>query len=348
MKKLQVGIIGLGFGITSHLPAFRKNKYCEVVALSCKNSKKGNLLKKKNKIKYFFNNWKRMLNEIELDLISIAVPPFEQTKIIYNCLKKKISIFAEKPLTINALDSKKILYIQEKSKIPCAIDFIFPEIPEWIHTKKLLQKKTFGTLRNIDIELNYQSYSNFLKKNSWKNNLNKGGGILHHIVCHIFYYIEWFFEPIESISAYLYKDKNYRFSGYTNVTILLRFKSGGYATIKASNNSLGMNEHTIKFFNDKGIVILENKTEDWVNGFNLYTFKRKSLLQKKIFFKKNNIKHNQDSRLFLVSKIVNRLIEKILFKKDMIPNFKNGHRVQQLIESALKSSQSNGKWINLK
>ena len=65
-------------------------------------------------------------------------------------------------------------------------------------------------------------------------------------------------------------------------------------------------------------------------------------------FKKNNIKHNQDSRLFLVSKIVNRLIEKILFKKDMIPNFKNGHRVQQLIESTLKSSQSNGKWINLK
>ena len=30
MKKLNVAIIGAGFGVTSHLPAFKRNKHCKV------------------------------------------------------------------------------------------------------------------------------------------------------------------------------------------------------------------------------------------------------------------------------------------------------------------------------
>ena len=281
MKKLKVAIIGSGFGLTSHFPAFKKNKYCEVVALCTKNPKKGLLIKKRNNIKYYFDNWKKMLNDIELDIVSIATPPTEQTKIIYACLKKSISIFAEKPLTVNISDSKKILNLQRKNNIPCVIDFIFPEISEWIYTKKILRKKDYGNLRNISIDLNYQSFTNLTKKNSWKNDITKGGGLIHHIICHIFYYVEWFLEPISSLSAYLYKEKNYKFSGHTNSVIILKFKSGVSAVIKASNNTMGINEHTIKFYNDYGTIILENKSKDWVNGFNLYTINKKSLLKKK-------------------------------------------------------------------
>ena len=313
MKKLNVAIIGAGFGVTSHLPAFKRNKHCKVIALCSRNLKKSNFLKNKNNIKYYFNNWKKMLSEVDLDIISIAVPPIEQTKIINICLQKSIAIFAAKPLTTNIFNSKKILNLQKNN-----------------------------------IDLNYQSHTNLINKNSWKNNLNQGGGLLHHIVCHIFYYIEWLFESVNSISAYLYKEKKYRFSGHTNAVILLRFKSGVYATIQASNNSIGINEHIIKFFNDTGTIILENKSKDWVNDFDLYTIKRKSLLKNKVFFKKKIIRKNEDSRLFPVSQIVNRLVEWILLKKKTMPNFEDGHRVQCLIDAAIKSNKLNGKWINLK
>ena len=348
MKKLNVAIIGAGFGVTSHLPAFKRNKHCKVIALCSRNLKKSNFLKNKNNIKYYFNNWKKMLSEVDLDIVSIAVPPIEQTKIINICLKKSIAIFAEKPLTTNIFNSKKILDLQKKNKIPTVVDFIFPELEEWIYIKKILQKKKFGNLKNINIDLNYQSHTNLINKNSWKNNLNQGGGLLHHIVCHIFYYIEWLFESVNSISAYLYKEKKYRFSGHTNAVILLRFKSGVYATIQASNNSTGINEHIIKFFNDTGTIILENKSKDWINDFDLYTIKKKSLLKNKVFFKKKIIRKNEDSRLFPVSQIVNRLVEWILLKKKTMPNFEDGHRVQCLIDAAIKSNKLNGKWINLK
>ena len=47
MKKLKVGIIGLEFGATCHLPAFKKNNKCEVIALCSNNLKKAKFLAKK-------------------------------------------------------------------------------------------------------------------------------------------------------------------------------------------------------------------------------------------------------------------------------------------------------------
>ena len=348
MKKLKVGIIGLGFGVTSHLPAFKSNKYCEVIALCSKNLEKGEIFRKKNNIKHYFPNWRRMLNEIELDLVSIAVPPNEQFNIICECLKKSIPVFAEKPLATNIIDSKKIFFLQKKFNVPCAIDFIFPEIPEWIFAKKIINSKRFGKIRNINIDLNYQSYSNLIKENSWKNNISKGGGVLHHIICHVFYYVEWFLEPVASLSACLYSGKNYKYSGYTNAVILLKFSSNVYAVINASNDSCGINEHTIKFFNDLGAIVLENKKVDWVNGFDLFTIKRNNLIKKKIIIKKNKIKNNLDPRFYIVSKIVEKLVNWIIFKKKTSPNFEDGHRVQHLIDAAIQSNKLNGKWINLK
>ena len=320
MKKLKVGIIGLGFGITSHLPAFKRNKFCNVIALCSKNSKKGQVLKEKNNIRYYFNNWKKMLNEVKPDVVSIAVPPNEQINIIYACLKKSICVFAEKPLAINVFQSCKILELQKKFKVPCVIDFIFPEIPEWIRAKQIIDSKKFGKIKTINIDLNYQSYSNFIKEDTWKNNIKKGGGILHHVICHVFYYIEWFFEPIMSVSAFLYRDKNCKFSGHTDTFILVKFISGAYAIIKASNNSIGVHEHIINFFNDKGTVALENKTKDWVSGFNLYTINKK-YLKKKIIMKKRKFAKNLDSRLFFVSQIVDKLINWIILKKKNFTKF---------------------------
>ena len=43
-------------------------------------------LAKKNGIKNYFNNWKLMIKSIDLDIISIAVPPKEQPKIVKFCL----------------------------------------------------------------------------------------------------------------------------------------------------------------------------------------------------------------------------------------------------------------------
>ena len=109
-----------------------------------------------------------------------------------------------------------------------------------------------------------------------------------------------------------------------------------------------MNEHTIKFFNDLGVIVLENKKVDWVDGFDLFIIKRNNLTKKKIIVKKNKIKNNLDSRSYTVSKILGKLVNWIILKKKTTPNFEDGHRVQSLIDATIQSNKLNGKWINLK
>ena len=57
MKKLKVGIIGLEFGATCHLPVFKKNNKCEVIALCSNNLKKAKSLAKKNDIGMVFQHF---------------------------------------------------------------------------------------------------------------------------------------------------------------------------------------------------------------------------------------------------------------------------------------------------
>ena len=43
MQKLKIGIIGLNFGLNCHLPSFKKNKKCKVIALCSTNLNKAKI-----------------------------------------------------------------------------------------------------------------------------------------------------------------------------------------------------------------------------------------------------------------------------------------------------------------
>ena len=83
--------------------------------------------------------------------------------------------------------------------------------------------------------------------------------------------------------------KNYKFSGYTNAIILMKFSSGTKGIINASNNAIGVNEHIINFSNDKGSVILKGKDQYWITGFKVYLTDNQKLTQKKILLKKKKL-----------------------------------------------------------
>ena len=348
MQKLKVGIIGLNFGLSCHLPAFKKNKKCKVIALCSRNINKAKISAKKNNIPFFFNKWKYMLDSLDFDIVSIAVPPIEQEKIINYCLKKSIPVFAEKPLATDIKIVEKIFNLQKKFKIPCSVDFEFPEVDEFVAAKKILESKKFGSLKSINVSLKYQSETNFLNKDSWKNNINYGGGVLNNVIPHIFFYIEWFFEPIISLSAFLFSEKKYKYSGYTNALVLMKFASGAEGVINASNNIIGLNEHIITFSNENGFITLESKGNDWVTDFKLYTINKKLVKKNILIKKKRNNLNKLDARIYPVSKIVNRLIKSIFLKKDAFPNFKSGFRTQYLVENAIKSHKCKNKWIKFK
>src|SRR5258708_7395974 len=72
--RLRVGVIGTGFGATVHIPAFKTADDFEVVAVVSRQRAKAERVAREAGIDWFSDDYHAMLDEVDLDVVSIAVP----------------------------------------------------------------------------------------------------------------------------------------------------------------------------------------------------------------------------------------------------------------------------------
>ena len=328
-----VAIIGSGFGMYGLLPAFSSVKSCVVVSICGKNSPRMEMYCKKFGIKRY-TDWKKMLQEEDIDAVAIAVIPKYQYEIAKYALENNIAVFAEKPMTIDVETSLKLSELAKEKKLPNMLDFIFPEIPEWQEAKKIIQNDSIGKITNIDVKWQFLSYDLKNSIQSWKTDTEKGGGALSFYFSHVFYYLEYFLGKIKNLECNLQKSEKSLNNGETTIDMKLVFDNGCLGNV-----SLNINDnhqiHSIKFNGTSGKLILENNSDQIVDNFdlNLVTNEKEEKIRPILSY---NYEHD-DSDDPRVKTIVS-LAEKFIFwctdNVPSRPNFQDGLRVQQLIESA--------------
>lgn len=330
---LKVAVIGSGFGLYGLLPAFRSIENCKVVAVCADN--KDRILKYCQNIPLdnIYSDWKKMLDDEEIDAVAIAVIPSLQYEIATYAIKKRIHIFAEKPLTASYAKAKRLLSLAQKRNIVHSVDFIFPEIYLFRKVKDLIEEKKYGKLKHIRICWDFESYD--IKNNiySWKTDVNQGGGALSFYFSHTLYYLEYFGGEISDCKSVFLYSLNNKKQIETGVDVLLRFESGvnGYAHI--NSNSKRFTNHQLFFQFENGTINLENKknvTDDFV--LTIYTKKGVEV----IYNSGKKIKKGEDERVKYVRFIAQRFVNSCIKETEMSPNFKDGVRVEELIEKIRK------------
>lgn len=331
---LKVGIIGSGFGLYGLLPAFVSIKSCKVVSICGKKTERLINYCEEISLSNIYSDWKKMLDNEQLDAIAIAVTPGIQYEIAKIAIAKGIHIFAEKPLALNYKQAKELYLLAKKKKITHAVDFIFPEIDEWQKTKQLLDKKKFGELKHISINWDFLSFDIKNKINSWKTDVDKGGGALSFYFSHSLNYLEYYGGILADVKSQLsYSKKNIN-GGETGVDILLKFKNGVTGSAHICTNCKGLSRHQLIFHCETGTIVLENENSV-VDNFHIQTISESG--KKKVFvFKHKANGKNIDERVKIVRKLANRFIEGCSNKKTISPSFKEGLRVQELIEEIRK------------
>ncbi len=327
---LKIGIIGSGFGLYGLLPAFNSIKNCQVTCIC--GEKTDRLVKycQSINLENIYSDWRIMLENENLDAIALAVPPSVQYEIAKVAIKKKINVFAEKPLAANYNQAKELLFLAQKKRITHAVDFIFPEIEEWQKVKQIIDKKTYGKLKHISVNWNFLSYNIKNKISSWKTNPERGGGALSFYFSHALYYLEYYAGEIlnlKSLFSYPKKSKN---DGEVGADIIIRFKSGINGNAHIYSSDKGLNRHQLIFRFEKATIILENKNNVTKN-FTISAYVGKKT--KKITVKKNDItRKGEDERVRIVRKIGTRFINACISKNPTHPSFEEGFRVQALID----------------
>ena len=328
MKALKVGVIGSGFGLYGLLPAFNSLENCEVVAICSKKTERVLEYCRDIGLSNIYSEWQLMLNKEKLDAVAIAVRPLEQYKIAKVAISKGINIFAEKPLAINYSQAKQMFDWAKKKKIVTAVDFIFPEIDVWQKAKQLLDSKALGELKHIFVNWSFISFDIKNKISSWKTDVGEGGGALSFYFSHSLYYLEYYAGEISDIKSEFFYSKGSINKGEVGIDLLLKFKNGVNGDAHLSCNSRDISRHRLIFKCEKGEIILEN-CSGVVDNFTLTIHKG----GKKEVVKSNDVTvGNEDERVKIVRKLASRFIEACVRDERMTPSFKEGLRVQKLIE----------------
>ena len=342
--KIRVGVVGIGFGQQVHVPAFRADERCEVVAICASNLPRASEIAGKLDIPQAFGDWQELITEPNIDIISIATPPSIQPDIAIAALSQGKAVFCEKPLATSAAAAEKMVIAAQEQGLANMVDLEFPEIEAWQQAKLILARGDLGNLRHIAISWNVETYANRMGLDSWKTRIEAGGGVLNSFVSHSFYYLEWLLAPITRLFCSLFRAPGDERKGDTLATLCLELESGVAVSLSVSSHAFLGNGHRLEFYGEAGTMVLDNPTSDYVGGFRLLKGTRESKLLEIIDLGDNSSKIQQDGRITVVGSLVKRFVTWQTTGVPDKPSFTEGLRVQQLLEAAQLSHESGG-WV---
>jgi len=225
-QQLNAGIIGLGVG-EKHIAGYNKHPNCTVTALCDFSTSK--LLEIKNKYKNIktATDSNLILEDPEIDVVSIASYDNYHYEQILKAIENKKHIFVEKPLCLFKKDAEHIYSLLMKHPdLKLSTNVILRKSPRFIMLRKLISNGEMGNLFYVEGDYNYGRL--YKITNGWRGEIDfysiiYGGGI------HIVDLLMWLTNDRIIEVAALGTDivtKNTGFKYNDMVVCIFRFKSG--------------------------------------------------------------------------------------------------------------------------
>lgn len=257
MKKLNIGIIGVGAFGKFLLSTYTKMSEIKILGINSKEEKELKKLAKKFKIPYFSTDYKRILGIKDIDIIVIATPPFLHAKIAIDAIKAKKHVLCEKPIALTIEEANKIKNALKKSKTLFSVDYILRKNKIILLLKEMIDKKIFGNVQNLVFE-NFAA-DTLLDENHWFWDKKKSGGIWIEHGVHFFDIFEFLVSQKINTILSLANSRNKKIED--QVAALCLYNKGVFASFVHSFTKPIVIEKTQTFLSfDKGYA----KINGWI------------------------------------------------------------------------------------
>lgn len=118
MKKLRVGVVGVGFIGTAHVEALRRLGFVDVVAVADQNggAKRAEALF----VEHGYDDYREMIEKENLDAIHICTPNNTHYEMAMYAMKHGLNLVVEKPFTVSVEQAEKLcVYAKEHNIVTC-------------------------------------------------------------------------------------------------------------------------------------------------------------------------------------------------------------------------------------
>jgi predicted dehydrogenase len=182
-----------------------------------------------------FEDWGRMFEKLDLDLVYICLPPFAHGDEVAQACRHGVNIFLEKPIALTSELARTMAAEVRKSNVKCQVGFMYRlgEAAEWLkrHIADPDTAKAFMVAR----------YSCNSLHSWWWRDKDKSGGQLVEQAIHLLDLARYFLGEPESVFS---SQENLFHQGAEGYTVedasatVIRFRNSSLAVVAATNGAI--------------------------------------------------------------------------------------------------------------
>ncbi|MDQ4140477.1 MAG: Gfo/Idh/MocA family oxidoreductase [Bacteroidota bacterium] len=298
MKKIKVGVAGLGFIGPAHIEALRRQPDIEVIAINDFSEEYARSKADSLGIEKSYGNFDNMLADPEIEVVHICTPNFLHYPMAKAALLAGKHVVCEKPLANTVEEAQELVELAAKTGLVNAIHFNLRYYPLIRHMRAMRVKGELGNVHSV-IGTYLQDWLFYATDYNWRLEPDKSGEsrAIADIGSHLIDLIEYITgleitavladfatvhpnrkkptKPIETYSGKMLQPEDYQevpINTEDYATVMIRFNDGSKGVVTVSQVSAGR----------KNRLSLEisgsNQTVSWVSESpnNLWIGKRDS------------------------------------------------------------------------
>ena len=259
---MKYALIGCGRIATNHVKAVINNGLDFTAACDVKMEQIEILLakhglEKDTSIKRY-SDYKKMIEENDLDLVAIATESGIHAEIALYCIDHGVNCIIEKPIAMSIQDADEIVRRSEEKNVKvsaCHQNRFNVAVQEM---RKALEAGRFGKLSHGSVHVRWNRNEGYYAQAPWRGKWASDGGALMNQCIHGIDLLRWMIgDEIEEV----YGQTRQQFHNYLEAEdigmAVVKFKNGAIATIEGTTNVYPENlEETLYLFGETGTVKL--------------------------------------------------------------------------------------------
>ncbi len=178
----RAAIIGLGKMGLSHQSMVNVHPQLTLVSVCDSSGYVLDVLSKYTGVKTY-TDYKKMLDEEQLDCVFVATPSRYHAEIVAAALERNLHVFCEKPFALDPQIGYRLADSAESKKLVNQVGYHYRFVATFNETKRLLESKVIGELHHVRAEA-YGPVVLRPKGSTWRSQKIEGGGCLFDYSCH--------------------------------------------------------------------------------------------------------------------------------------------------------------------
>ena len=271
---MKYALIGCGRISTNHIKAALGNHLeiaavCDIVPEHMEILLAKHDLQNDKTIKRY-TDFKRMLEEVRPELVSIATESGIHAEIALFCIEHGVNVIIEKPMAMSIADANEIIRLSEEKhvKVSACHQNRFNIAVQKM--RQALESGRFGKLSHGSIHVRWNRNKDYYTQAPWRGTWAQDGGALMNQCIHGIDLLRWTFGgEIDEV----YGQTRQQLHDYLETEdvgmAVVKFKNGAIATIEGTTNVYPQNlEETLYVFGENGTVKIGGKSTNNIDVWN--------------------------------------------------------------------------------